>query len=136
MILAAVLGAIGGLLSGMFGVGGGILFVPTLALVLSLSQVKAEATSLLAIVPVAAVGAVRQYRYGNVKARDGVILGALSAAGVAGGVVLANALPDRVLRVLFAVVMILIAAQFARRFVQKRRQASGTAEASEREASE
>jgi uncharacterized protein len=122
VILAAVLGAIGGLLSGMFGVGGGVLFVPTLALVLSLSQVKAEATSLLAIVPVALVGAIRQYRYGNVQVRDGVVLGALSAVGVAGGVALANVLSDRVLRMLFAAVMFLMAVQFVRRYLQRRRQ--------------
>ncbi len=122
MILAAVLGGIGGLLSGMFGVGGGVLFVPTLALVLSLSQVKAEATSLLAIVPVALVGAIRQYRYGNVQVQDGAILGALSAAGVAGGVALANLLPDRVLRMLFAAVMLLMALQFVRRYLQRRRE--------------
>jgi uncharacterized membrane protein YfcA len=121
VILAAVLGGVGGMLSGMFGIGGGILFVPTLALVLSLSQVKAEATSLLAIVPVALVGAIRQYRYGNVKVRDGLIVGALSAAGVAGGVVLANVLPNRALRVLFAAVMVLVALQFVRRFVRARR---------------
>ena len=121
MILAAVLGGVGGMLSGMFGVGGGILFVPTLALVLSLSQVKAEATSLLAIVPVALVGAMRQYRYGNVKVKDGLVVGALSAVGVAGGVVLANVLPNRALRVLFAAVMVLVALQFVRRFIRLRR---------------
>jgi uncharacterized membrane protein YfcA len=120
VILAAVLGAVAGILSGMFGIGGGILFVPTLALVLSLSQVKAEATSLLAIVPVALVGAIRQYRYGNVEVRDGLIVGALSAVGVAGGVVLANVLPNRTLRVLFAAVMVLVALQFVRRFVRRR----------------
>jgi uncharacterized membrane protein YfcA len=120
VILAAVLGAVAGILSGMFGIGGGILFVPTLALVLSLSQVKAEATSLLAIVPVALVGAIRQYRYGNVEVRDGLIVGALSAVGVAGGVVLANVLPNRTLRVLFGAVMVLVALQFVRRFVRRR----------------
>ena len=54
------------MISGLLGVGGGIMFVPALTLVLSLSEVKAEATSLLAIIPVAFVGALRQYRYGNV----------------------------------------------------------------------
>lgn len=121
MIAAAVLGGLAGVLSGMFGVGGGILFVPALVLLLSLSQVKAEATSLLAIVPVALVGAIRQYRYGNVEPRDGLILGALSAGGVAAGVVLANLVPDRPLRLMFAGVMALVALQFLRRFVRGRR---------------
>jgi uncharacterized membrane protein YfcA len=121
VILAAVLGIVAGVLSGSFGVGGGILFVPTLALVLSLSQVKAEATSLLAIVPVALVGAVRQYRYGNVQVRDGLIVGALSAAGVTAGVLLANVVPEQALKLMFAAFMVLVALQFLRRFLQSRK---------------
>ena len=50
-----------GLLAGLFGVGGGIMFVPALVFFAGLSQLEAEATSLLAIVPVAAVGAWRQH---------------------------------------------------------------------------
>ena len=120
MIPAAVLGAAAGVVSGVLGVGGGVLFVPALTLALSLSQVKAEATSLLAIVPVALVGAARQYRYGNVSVRDGAVLGVLSAAGVAGGVALANALPQRTLKFLFAAWMLVVAAGFLRRFARAR----------------
>jgi uncharacterized membrane protein YfcA len=120
------MGLCGGIVSGLLGVGGGILFVPALTLVLSLTQVKAEATSLLAIIPVALVGAARQYRYGNVSVRDGAVVGALSAIGVAGGVALANALPQRALKVLFAVVMLLVAAQFLRRFIRTRRDPTDT----------
>ncbi len=120
MITAAVLGGCAGILSGLLGVGGGILFVPALALVLGLTEVKAEATSLLAIIPVALVGAARQYHYGNVRLRDGAILGILSALGVAGGVALANVLSGRALKVLFAVFMVLVAAQFVRRYLRIR----------------
>jgi uncharacterized membrane protein YfcA len=120
---AVVMGAAAGVLSGMLGVGGGILFVPALTLVLSLSQVKAEATSLLAIIPVALVGAARQYRYGNVRPRDGAILGALSAVGVLGGVALANVLPERALKLGFAALMVLVAAQFLRRSLRSWRAA-------------
>jgi uncharacterized protein len=121
VILAAVLGACGGIVSGLLGVGGGILFVPALTLVLSLSQVRAEATSLLAIIPVAMVGAYRQYQYGNVVLRDGIVIGALSAIGVLGGVALANVLPERALRFAFAALMLLVAMQFLRRFWRARR---------------
>jgi uncharacterized protein len=124
--LAVVMGVCAGVVSGLLGVGGGILFVPALTLVLSLTQVKAEATSLLAIIPVALVGAARQRRYGNVSLKDGAIVGALSALGVAGGVALANALPQRVLKVLFAVVLLVVAAQFLRRFAKARRAAADT----------
>jgi uncharacterized membrane protein YfcA len=129
VIVAAILGACAGILSGLLGVGGGILFVPALALVLGLPEVRAEATSLLAIIPVALVGAFRQYRYGNVHLRDGVILGILSALGVGGGVALANVLSGRALKLIFAVFMVLVALQFVRRYLQARKAAcdDGTA---------
>lgn len=129
--VAVALGFCGGVVSGLLGVGGGILFVPALTLVLSLTQVKAEATSLLAIIPVALVGAARQYRYGNVSVRDGAIVGGLSALGVAGGVALANALPQRALKIVFAVVLLFVAAQFLRRFVSSRRAGADTISADE-----
>jgi uncharacterized protein len=121
MIGAALLGVAAGVVSGLLGVGGGVLFVPALTLVLGLTQVKAEATSLLAIIPVALVGAWRQHRYGNVELRDGAIVGVLSAAGVVGGVALANELSQRALRVGFAVLMLVVATQFLRRWAQARR---------------
>lgn len=99
----------------MLGVGGGIVFVPTLALVLGLSQVDAEATSLLAIMGVGVVGAWRQHGYGNVRPRDGALMGALSVAGVAAGVALANLLPEHALKLLFAAVMLYFAASLFRR---------------------
>ena len=68
--LALALGLAGGTLAGLFGVGGGIVFVPALTLGLGLSQLSAEATSLAAIVPVVAVGSFRQNRSGLVDWRS------------------------------------------------------------------
>jgi uncharacterized membrane protein YfcA len=113
MALAAALGLVAGVLSGLFGVGGGILFVPTLTLVLGLAQIHAEASSLLAVLPTAAVGAWRQQRYGNVRWRAALVLGLSAIAGVEGGVQLAEALPEHVLRRLFGVLMLVTAAQVA-----------------------
>ena len=112
-VLAALLGLLGGVLAGLFGVGGGILFVPTLVLVLGLTQVHAEATSLLAILPAVLAGAWRQRRYANVDGRAALLVGLGSIAGVAGGVELAKALPEDVLRRLFAVFMLVVAASLA-----------------------
>jgi uncharacterized membrane protein YfcA len=120
VIVAIVMGGAAGVVSGLLGVGGGILFVPALTLALSLSQVKAEATSLLAIIPVALVGAARQYRYGNVQVRDGSVLGALSALGVLAGVGLSNVLPERVLKLSFAGLMLIVSGQFLRRYWRAR----------------
>jgi uncharacterized membrane protein YfcA len=114
VIFLAVAGLAAGVLAGLFGVGGGILFVPALTLAGSLSQVQGEATSLLAIVPVAALGAWRQHGYGNLRLRDGVVVGALSAGGAVGGVALANVVPERGLEVGFAILLLATAAQLVR----------------------
>jgi uncharacterized membrane protein YfcA len=97
----------------MFGVGGGILFVPTLSLVVGLSHLEAQATSLAAIIPVAAVGAWRQHQHGNVRWRAALAVGLASAIGVAGGVILADQLSDDTLRRLFAALLVVIAARMA-----------------------
>jgi uncharacterized membrane protein YfcA len=117
MDVAGVLaiGFLAGMASGLLGVGGGALFVPALVLFLGLSQLDAQATSLLAIVPVALAGAANQRRYGNLRVRDGVLLGVLATGGALGGVALANALPERALEVSFAMLQLFIAFRLARR---------------------
>ena len=113
IVLAAALGVVGGLLAGLFGVGGGILFVPTLTLALGLTQIHAEATSLLAIIPTVIAGTWRQQRYGNVRWREALIIGVTAIAGVEGGVALAETLPEHALRRLFGVLVLVVAAQVA-----------------------
>jgi uncharacterized protein len=115
--LIVVIGFFAGVTSGMLGVGGGIVFVPALAFVLGLSQLPAESTSLLAIIPVAIAGAWRQRQYGNVRLRAGLVLAALSPLGVIGGAELANVLPSRVLELSFAAVQLVFAFGLARRAV-------------------
>jgi uncharacterized membrane protein YfcA len=112
---AILVGFLAGVVAGMLGVGGGILFVPALVLFLGLAQVEAEATSLLAIIPVALVGAASQNRYGNFRARDALLLGLLAIPGAIGGVALVNAIPERVIEVLFALLMLYVAFQMVRR---------------------
>jgi uncharacterized protein len=115
MIWLVLIGVAAGMLGGLLGVGGGVLFVPGLVIVVGLTQHEAEASSLLAIVPVALLGALNQDRYGNVRRGDALLIGVLSIAGVAGGVVLANALSGAALRTAFAALILLIAAQLARK---------------------
>ena len=107
-------------MSGLFGVGGGILFVPTLV-ALGLGQVEAAATSLLAIVPTASVGAWRQARYGNLRAKPAVVLGVASIVGVEAGVLAATSLPEHDLQKLFGVLLIAVAAQLAWRALRETR---------------
>jgi uncharacterized protein len=109
---AIAAGVLAGIVSGLFGVGGGVVFVPALVYIYDASQVGAEATSLLAIIPVALVGAWRQHEYGNVRVRE--VMGVLAAGGAFGGVALANVLPERTLEIAFAGLMVIIALQLAR----------------------
>jgi uncharacterized membrane protein YfcA len=119
MIEAILIGLAGGVIAGLLGVGGGALFVPALTIGIGLSQIDAEATSLLAIIPVALVGAWRQHGHGNVDVRTAVTLGVLAAAGAAGGAALANAVPQRALEVGFAVLILYVAAQLVRRALRE-----------------
>jgi len=111
-VLAVVLGLAAGVLAGMFGVGGGILFVPTLV-ALGLDHHDATGTSLLAIIPTVLVGTWRQSRYGNVRWRAAVLIGIAAAAAAQGGVALAEALSDATLRRLFAGLLVVVAVQIA-----------------------
>jgi hypothetical protein len=117
-IAALILGFAGGLAGGLLGVGGGILFVPALAIFLDETQVEAEATSLLAIVPVALVAVWRQLGYDNVRVRDGLLIGALSPVGVVIGVVAANEVSQRALELIFAGLALVIATQLVLRAVR------------------
>jgi uncharacterized membrane protein YfcA len=112
-VLLLALGLVAGALSGLFGVGGGIVFVPALTLGAGLSQHVAEATSLAAIVPVVALGALRQRQLGNVDLRAGILLGTLSLGGVLLGAEVAGALSDRALSRAFGLFLLMVAAQFA-----------------------
>jgi uncharacterized membrane protein YfcA len=109
------LGFAAGMAGGLLGVGGGVLFVPALVLFADQSQLGAEATSLVAIVLVSLVGTWRQRGYGNVRLRDGLLVGALSPLGVLLGVALANAVSERVLELCFAGVQLIFAWQLAKK---------------------
>jgi uncharacterized membrane protein YfcA len=115
VIEAILLGLAAGVVAGLLGVGGGALFVPALAIGFGLSQIDAEATSLLAIIPVALVGAWRQHAKGNADVRTGLELGLLAVVGAATGAALANVVPQRALEIGFGLLILVIAGQLARR---------------------
>ena len=110
-IVVAALGFVAGALAGLFGVGGGILFVPALTLVVGLSQLRAEGASLLAIIPVSLLGSWRQQRAGTVRWGAAAVMGTASVATAVIGAFIADATPPRTLRVLFALLMLATAAQ-------------------------
>jgi uncharacterized protein len=111
-VVAVILGLLAGVLSALFGVGGGIIFVPTLIFLGNSARV-AVATSLAAMVPVIVMGSWRQTRYGTVHWRDAIVIGVASVPTAKLGEVVANSLPNDVLRRLFALVLVLVAVQLA-----------------------
>jgi hypothetical protein len=113
-IAAAILiGLLAGALGGLFGVGGGLIFVPAFVLLFDFGQVEAEATSLLAIIPVVLAGTWRQHLYGNVRWRPALVIGLAAVAGVELGVLTAKSLPEETLQRLFGLLLLAVAAQLA-----------------------
>lgn len=121
LVEVLILGALAGTVAGMFGVGGGVLFVPLLTLVLGLGQVEAEGTSLLAMLPVALVGGYAQYRRGFIHIRPMLVVGVAAACGAVAGSLAANSVPEDLLRRGFGVYLVIIATQLARRAHSERR---------------
>ena len=117
-VVAVMLGVLAGALAGMFGVGGGILFVPVLV-GLGLTQVHAEATSLLAMIPVVLLGVWRQHKYGNVRWRSSLTIGIASIGAAVGGAAVAVSLPEATLKRLFGVLLLVTAAQITWRTSRK-----------------
>ena len=111
--LVAFLGLVAGALAGLFGVGGGILFVPALTLIVGLPQLRAEGASLLAIIPVSLLGSWRQHRAGTVRWAAAGVMGAASVTTAVLGAFIADATPSRTLRILFAILMIATAVQLS-----------------------
>ena len=110
--VAVALGLAAGILSGLFGVGGGILFVPTLVAI-GLGQVEAQATSLLAVIPTVLAGTWNQRRYGHFRARTALVVGLASVAGVEVGARIAIGVPEHLLRRMFGILLFAVAAQLA-----------------------
>lgn len=105
-------GLLAGVLAGLFGIGGGILLVPYLALVLGFSQSAASGTSLVALLlPVGIFGAWQYYQAGKI-GQEHIIYGLLIALGLAVGAYIgariATGLDETLLRRLFAVFLVMV----------------------------
>lgn len=124
LALAAAVGLAAGGLSGLFGVGGGILIVPGLVLLLGMPQRRAHATSLAAIVPIAVAGAAGYAAAGAVDWLAAGLLTAGAAIGAVGGTHALGRIPERGLRVIFA--LFLLAAAAALPFEVTARETTGS----------
>ena len=103
------IGLTAGLLAGLLGIGGGLLMVPAMVLIVGLDQHVAEGTSLLVIIPAAALGSFTHYRHGRLALRDAAALALGGVLGAAVGSVTALSLDDQLLRKLFAILILAVA---------------------------
>jgi uncharacterized membrane protein YfcA len=107
--LLITLGVLAGLLAGLLGVGGGIVMVPGLVLLISVSQVVAKGTSLAVIIPTAMAGSIRNLRAGRVDLRAATVVGAVGAACSFLASLLSLRLDPVLSAVLFAVLLVTMA---------------------------
>jgi uncharacterized membrane protein YfcA len=119
-----VLGLVMGIASGLFGIGGGVIVVPILVAVFGAGDLLAKGTSLLAIIPGAVTGTVRNARAGLVDVIDGSIVGVTAAVASFGGVAIASALSPRLATILFAVLLLAATVQLLVRALRDRRRRS------------
>jgi uncharacterized membrane protein YfcA len=100
-LVALVVGAVAGVLSGLLGIGGGAVMVPALTLLIAMSQHLAQGTSLLVIIPTAISGSITHFRMGNIRLESAAWLSAGGVVGAVAGAYIALASPDAILRLLF-----------------------------------
>lgn len=105
----AAIGTAAGLLSGLFGVGGGILIVPLLVVWCDFDTRLATGTSLAAIVVIAGVAVAVHGIYGNVHVQEGVLVGVPAVAGVLLGTELQQRLTTRAISLIFAALLVAVA---------------------------
>jgi len=105
----AAIGTAAGLLSGLFGIGGGILIVPLLVLWCGFGERLATGTSLAAIVVIASVAAAVHGAYGNVHVRDGILIGVPAVVGVLIGTELQQRISTKAISLVFAALLAVVA---------------------------
>ena len=109
------IGTAAGLFSGLFGIGGGSVIVPLLVLWLAYDEHTATATSLAAIVFIAAFGAATQGLYGNVRLLDAALVGVPAVGGVLLGTWLQQRVPGRSISLMFAALLLASATELVLR---------------------
>jgi uncharacterized protein len=105
----AVIGTAAGAFSGLLGVGGGSVMVPLLIIWLGYGEREATGTSMMAIVVIAALAVTLQAFYGNVDPPNAALVGIPAIAGAIAGTALQQRLPERLISVFFAVLLVVIA---------------------------
>ena len=108
-LVLALIGVIGGVLSGAFGIGGGIIMVPLLVSLARLDQRSAAATSLVAIVPTAVVGSITYFVNDEIDLAAGGLVSVGAVAGAIIGTRLLRRIPLTWLRGMFIALIVVVA---------------------------
>lgn len=113
-----VLGVVTGVMSGLIGVGGGIVVVPALMLLFGTSDLIAKGTSLLMMIPTAVSGTIGNLRRGNVDLVAAAVVGVAACTTTALGAWVATLVDPFVANVMFAAYLVVIAVQLALRAIR------------------
>lgn len=103
-----LLGIVAGILSGLLGIGGGIILVPGLVYLVGMDMHNAVGTSLVIIIPTALIGGLLHHFYGNVDIKSFILISAGTVLGVVLGTILSNCLPEVTLKRIFGIVFLLV----------------------------
>ena len=112
LLKLAVTATAAGIFSGLFGVGGGTVIVPLLIFLFAYGERAATGTSLLAIAVIGLFAAIGQALYGNVDLAEGLLVGIPAVGGVIVGAAVQQRVPERVISLLFAALLTVVAIQF------------------------
>ena len=119
-------GLVAGTLSGLLGIGGGIIMVPSFILLFGFSAVVAKGTSLMVIVPTGTTGTLRNSKYGNINLRVGLLAGIGGIPMALFGAWVSSRMSDVLSEVLFGILMVVVAANMLRKTLQVRRETSAS----------
>lgn len=109
IILFILIGVVAGILSGMFGIGGGVIIVPALIYLCGFGQLKAQGTSLAILLPpVGIVAFLNYYKKGDVNLQAGALICIFLVVGSIFGTKIAHSVPLPILKKSFGILMILI----------------------------
>jgi uncharacterized protein len=112
IMILIVIGIITGIMAGMLGIGGAIIMIPALVFLLGISQQTAQGTSLAVMLPpVGIIAAFNYYKAGHVNIRFAIILAVFFLVGSYFGSKLALTLPQAVLKKIFGILLLLVAAK-------------------------
>ena len=113
-IIPLVIGLLGGIFSGAFGIGGGTIMVPALVYFLGLTQHQAQGTTLaVLLMPVGLLGVLRYYQAGNVKVNMAILIGLGFILGALLGENFVHGLSESTLKRAFGIFLVIVGIKMA-----------------------